>query len=199
MSRLNLTSEERSARKREHARLRTALYRKRHPDSVKEQSRRYEASPRRKAQRRARLNTTEGRESSRRRARKHAQTPQGQSYRQKWYAENHDRMLALAKAYHARPDIKLKERNRRLLKKYGPVAFQVLVRDRSQCVKCHSPEEPQIHHIDFNRKNNTLENLVCLCNPCHKRLHSFVPPNLRRMIFDEFMKPSICELTPVTP
>jgi len=29
----------------------------------------------------------------------------------------------------------------------------------------------EIHHIDTNRKNNDIKNLVVLCQTCHMRLH----------------------------
>jgi len=33
-----------------------------------------------------------------------------------------------------------------------------------------------IHHLDHDRKNNSLENLIVVCTPCHlQKLHSSVP------------------------
>jgi uncharacterized protein YqiB (DUF1249 family) len=34
----------------------------------------------------------------------------------------------------------------------------------------------EVHHIDRNRKNNTLENRIVLCRTCHRSLHRLLPP-----------------------
>lgn len=39
------------------------------------------------------------------------------------------------------------------------------------CVECGSDERINIHHIDFDRDNNTLENLQPLCPIHHQNLH----------------------------
>lgn len=36
-----------------------------------------------------------------------------------------------------------------------------------ECVLCGSKETLNVHHIDGNRKNNDVENLVFLCSICH--------------------------------
>lgn len=48
--------------------------------------------------------------------------------------------------------------------------------DLTKCVSCGYSEIPQIlevHHIDRNRKNNNLSNLLVLCPTCHCREHYF--------------------------
>ncbi len=42
------------------------------------------------------------------------------------------------------------------------------------CAKCGYNEYPEIlevHHIDENRENNKLENLIVLCPNCHRKVH----------------------------
>lgn len=41
-----------------------------------------------------------------------------------------------------------------------------------ECDACGSVENIQVHHIDENRENNDLDNLVPLCASCHKILHN---------------------------
>jgi len=57
---------------------------------------------------------------------------------------------------------------------------QVLERDRYSCQSCgYNPNsivigkkmKLHIHHIDKNRKNNVLSNLITLCASCHSKLH----------------------------
>lgn len=48
----------------------------------------------------------------------------------------------------------------------------VLERDNFKCVLCNNKEILCLHHVDKNRYNNLLENLLILCNHCHNKLHS---------------------------
>lgn len=48
----------------------------------------------------------------------------------------------------------------------------ILERDNyiCQCPNCeHLSERLDIHHIDYNKKNNNPENLITLCNSCHSK------------------------------
>lgn len=43
-----------------------------------------------------------------------------------------------------------------------------------KCADCGYKKYPkvlQVHHIDENRKNNSIENLVVLCPTCHNVRH----------------------------
>ena len=41
------------------------------------------------------------------------------------------------------------------------------------CCVCRQPRfQVQIHHLDENASNNTLDNLVVLCGECHSRVHT---------------------------
>ena len=86
-------------------------------------------------------------------------------------------------------------------KKYGKEALAFLlkwVEDGRPCPKCghkltlsHSaPLEHKaiIHHINWNEEDNSPENLVVLCQSCHRKLHGWVPEELRREIFERFLK-----------
>lgn len=45
-------------------------------------------------------------------------------------------------------------------------------RDGCKCQECGVPEREEhlfIHHVDYNKKNNSKENLITLCNSCHGR------------------------------
>jgi len=47
-------------------------------------------------------------------------------------------------------------------------------RDNFRCRKCDedgSKFRLFIHHIDFNKKNNSIDNLVTVCSSCHSRIH----------------------------
>lgn len=90
--------------------------------------------------------------------------------------------------YSRRPEMKEYTRNYVLNKKYGENAFLVLERDNNTCQKCGSTDDIHIHHIDWNKDNNELDNLILLCNSCHLTLHNFVPEQFRREIFDNFMQ-----------
>ena len=59
----------------------------------------------------------------------------------------------------------------------------VKIRDKFRCKICHKEEKDtsqglHIHHIDYNKKNNSLKNLITLCGNCHVRTNG----NRRRWI-----------------
>ena len=50
----------------------------------------------------------------------------------------------------------------------GSLKKRVRVRDNYTCQICGCIKKfPQTHHIDYDKNNNSEENLVCLCNRCH--------------------------------
>ena len=72
----------------------------------------------------------------------------------------------------------------------------ILLRDDDTCQQCGSKGKTttyyrsdirrqmvrstlEIHHIDRNRNNNHLDNLITLCISCHKRLHAKSDEKLR--------------------
>lgn len=51
---------------------------------------------------------------------------------------------------------------------------EILKRDSYQCRICFNEDIEKslhIHHIDYDRDNNSLNNLVALCSSCHFRIH----------------------------
>jgi hypothetical protein len=48
-------------------------------------------------------------------------------------------------------------------------------RDKDTCQVCSSVSKGKqrhpIHHIDFNKKNNSEDNLTVICRGCHKKIH----------------------------
>jgi hypothetical protein len=48
---------------------------------------------------------------------------------------------------------------------------RALERDKHTCQKCGSTEKLEVHHIDENPDNNVIENLVTLCQICHRSHH----------------------------
>jgi hypothetical protein len=56
-------------------------------------------------------------------------------------------------------------------------------RDRYTCQICYKPqgsESLSVHHIDYNKKNCSIENLVTLCRSCH------VKTNFKRNLWIEY-------------
>lgn len=41
-----------------------------------------------------------------------------------------------------------------------------------KCVECGTTEDVEVHHVDGDRLNNTLENLIPVCRSCHAKIHS---------------------------
>lgn len=48
---------------------------------------------------------------------------------------------------------------------------RVLFRDNFRCTCCESQKRLHIHHMDENRRNNHVNNLMTLCSECHLFYH----------------------------
>ena len=60
--------------------------------------------------------------------------------------------------------------------KERPFSFKrldVLRRDNYGCRDCGKTGRLDIHHVDFNKKNNDIENLITVCASCHTKRHVF--------------------------
>jgi len=55
----------------------------------------------------------------------------------------------------------------------SPAYFRRLARENiiQKCSICLSIKRLEVHHIDQDRKNNSLKNLVILCKSCHSKIH----------------------------
>lgn len=53
--------------------------------------------------------------------------------------------------------------------KNGKWAYRKFKKDK--CEECSSNFDLQVHHIDHNRENNSLSNLLTLCRNCHWKNH----------------------------
>jgi len=51
---------------------------------------------------------------------------------------------------------------------YRSVAFEYHGRE---CAECGGTENIEVHHIDGDRRNNDPQNLLPLCQPCHRDVH----------------------------
>ncbi len=43
------------------------------------------------------------------------------------------------------------------------------IRDRKMCRLCGSRDHLAVHHIDYNKKNPCIDNLIVLCSSCHSK------------------------------
>ena len=54
---------------------------------------------------------------------------------------------------------------------YWKIRNSVIKRDGGKCQKCGSKEKLVVHHINGNDTDNSLSNLITICNKCHLDLH----------------------------
>lgn len=57
-------------------------------------------------------------------------------------------------------------------KEWKELRIKVLKRDGNQCRQCKSTEDLVVHHIDFTKTNNILNNLMCLCRRCNSGVNN---------------------------
>ena len=55
--------------------------------------------------------------------------------------------------------------------KTGVTAYRNLI-PVEVCTWCGDTKHLLVHHLDENRYNNSLDNLICLCKRCHQALHT---------------------------
>ncbi len=154
------------------------------PDIYKEMDKRYKQTPEYKAWSKEYESRPEVKERHRLASKKYRENNPGRmkEIQDRWEKNHPNAHLE----YRSKPEIKLRASRNCLIRKYGEIVLVVLERDHYKCQKC-GKDEHHIHHIDWDKKNNTPENMITLCNSCHKKLHSWVPIKLRRLIFDEWM------------
>ncbi len=76
------------------------------------------------------------------------------------------------------------------MKNFGPHAEQILSASSGVCQACGDANDrsPDIHHIDENPRNNSRENLICLCSNCHRAVHRLISSRDRRALISRFEK-----------
>jgi len=57
------------------------------------------------------------------------------------------------------------------------IKLKIRQRDKFKCLICDKPEEENktklsVHHIDYDKKNNKDNNLMCLCKSCHTKTNT---------------------------
>jgi hypothetical protein len=55
---------------------------------------------------------------------------------------------------------------------FKQIRKEILIRDNFKCQICSIENNLVIHHIDFIKKNNKTDNLICLCRKCHRQIHN---------------------------
>ena len=45
-------------------------------------------------------------------------------------------------------------------------------RDENKCTECGSRDGLVVHHIDYDKRNDNINNLITMCKVCHGRLHA---------------------------
>ena len=59
----------------------------------------------------------------------------------------------------------------------NPLKEQIRFRDKYKCKLCGCPQiengkQLDVHHIDYNKKNNDIYNLISLCKSCHMKTNN---------------------------
>lgn len=68
-------------------------------------------------------------------------------------------------------DLIKKNKKRKDLSNYYKLLKKLVKKYWIKCQSCPSRRAIVVHHVDHNRKNNTIENLKFLCKQCHKNKH----------------------------
>ncbi len=84
----------------------------------------------------------------------------------KWYEKNKAKVVKAAQKY---KEEKLVGINPYFYRTF--VIPTVLQRDDHKCVDCDSTRFLEVHHLEYNLDNPTINDLKTLCKSCHKKLH----------------------------
>jgi ribosomal protein S27AE len=87
---------------------------------------------------------------------------------QKWSPEQHER-LSGRNSPNWKGGTSLLPYNQ----EFYDLRYKVLRRDNYTCQLCGVQQFMllHVHHIDFNKQNNSVRNLITLCGHCHRKLH----------------------------
>lgn len=78
------------------------------------------------------------------------------------------------------------------IKKITASTYRKLV--KKECEICSSTHNLCVHHLDENRKNNNLDNLLTVCQKCHGQIHA---KNIQHVQFDKIINIEIAEIEDV--
>ena len=65
---------------------------------------------------------------------------------------------------------------------------KMILKNIKECSLCHQEKPLAIHHIDYNKENNNIKNLIPLCFSCHSKT------NFKRQECQEFFEGGIEKL-----
>lgn len=69
-----------------------------------------------------------------------------------------------------------------------------MVFDGIRCIVCGATGELQVHHWKYDLFNESIEDLMTVCKPCHTRLHEYenVRVHFPRYVFEEIAQRLTC-------
>lgn len=72
-------------------------------------------------------------------------------------------------------------------REWKSIRKRIIRRDGGVCVLCGAKEKLHVHHIDRNKDNIQLDNLITLCKSCHNPIHTTdYNPEILRQILSEY-------------
>ena len=99
----------------------------------------------------------------------------------RWKLRNPERVKEIMIKYRkshlklCRERTRLSEIKRRNKLYFGGLKYEALKRDKYICQKCGKDISMKymscVHHINFNKSDNRIENLITLCRSCHPIIH----------------------------
>lgn len=98
-------------------------------------------------------------------------------------AENREKITEINKK---RYRLNINGRRTKALLRLNPNYFKVLKRDCYVCQLCKRADSKDsrllIHHLNGNREDNKMKNLITLCTPCHNTITwlSIIPDGLKK-------------------
>ena len=92
-----------------------------------------------------------------------------------WYEKNKASLKNKRKQYECDPERKARkqewEKRNRQNQRFNGNRTLALIRDGYRCRICHEHQRLDVHHVDLDRNNHALWNLLTLCFLCHRKVH----------------------------
>lgn len=96
--------------------------------------------------------------------------------------EGVDKQIESLRKYHWNSKNTENKTAKERIMKLGKSNYKHMV--ENNCSICCDNKDLIVHHIDENRENNNVENLVTLCRKCHSQIHN---KSLETIIYDEIV------------